>query len=142
MDNNQYDNIPEKVVKIETEVDIMKGDITSIKDDVKDLKEKQTDQTINLNQTNNLLGKHIALMNLTLKQNSEIISTNTQMLKQFKEDTDNKINQVNGKLDNKKDTFKDFLIDLSKSVLKLAVSGGLLYLLYEIGKGQITNLFM
>lgn len=148
------DELNEKVVKLETKVDIevqhLKSELTTIKGDVNTLKEGHSESNASIRELNTLLTESYKSLEKVIIQNSSVISemgkkieesnkvNNERYIEMIKINSKQDIDHIKENSENKKDktstdSFKEFLVDTGKTVVKYAITGGLLYYIF-LGK--------
>lgn len=141
-------NLIERVVKVETEVTGVKSDISEIKSDINSLKTSQSQTNIDIKELTVTFTKSNEMLKQVIEQNSLVISELGEKLENYNQVNDDRYielirenskqkvdnskenNEIRKEANNKSDSFKDFLLDIGKTVLKYAITGGLMYYIF------------
>lgn len=137
----------ERVAIVETEVNVIKDDITEIKTDLSVLKNNQAEANLSIKELTVILSKNSELHTTILEQNSKIMAESnkvmsdmTKRIEDIQEKNDNRYielikenNKQEVEIKTKPDSFKDYLVNIGKELLKYAIIGGvLIYILYTL----------
>jgi chromosome segregation ATPase len=143
----------ERLVKVETQVVNLQSDITEIKTDINALKTSQSQTNIDIKELTVTFTKSNEMLKQVIEQNSLVISELGEKLEKYNQVNDERYIELireNSKQDidkvkeitnskpeqpvTKSDSFKEFLIDIGKTILKYGLTGGLLYYIITLGK--------